>query len=65
MKIPQTIPAARQRVKVKNHKGVFLVVWVDPQREVCDLVQLSEKGYLLEDVPFAHVQQEDGLPSSS
>lgn len=55
-KVVLMIPAVRQRVTVQNQKGVFLVVWVDPEREICSLVQLSNQGYLIEDVPFASLQ---------
>jgi len=60
------IPAVRERVRIKGHKGVFLVVGVDRERQVADLISTSNGGHVEEDVPFASIEPlDDGRQNSS
>jgi hypothetical protein len=58
------IPAVRERVRVKDRKGVFLVVGVDREREVVDLISTSTGSHVEEDVPFASLERTDAAPPS-
>ena len=46
------IPRVRERVRIEGRDDVFLVVWVDLEREVVDLIPIAEGGALEECVPF-------------
>jgi len=60
------IPAVRERVRIKDRKGVFLVVGVDRERQVVDLISTSTGGHVEEDVPFASLEPlDDGARNSS
>jgi hypothetical protein len=48
-------PEVRERVRVRDRSGDFIVVSVDAEREVCDLVTLEDPPYSLDEVPFAHL----------
>jgi hypothetical protein len=52
------VPSARERVRVKGHNHIHLVVWVDHQRGTADLIPLDElAGQMKEDVPFAAIHR--------
>lgn len=53
------VPAARQRVRLSDRGGVYLVLWVDRERGVCDLLELSDIGKLIEQVPWGLLRPED------
>jgi len=46
------IPRVRERVRIEGRDDVFLVVWVDLEREVVDLIPIVDGGALEESVPF-------------
>jgi hypothetical protein len=47
------VPAVRERVRVKGHDRLYLVVWVDHQRRTADLIALTESdSWMNEDIPF-------------
>jgi hypothetical protein len=46
------IPRVRERVRIDGRDEVFLVVWVDLEREVVDLIPIAEGGAVEESVPF-------------
>jgi len=46
------IPRVRERVRIDGRDDVFLVVWVDLEREVADLIPIAEGGAVEEGVPF-------------
>jgi hypothetical protein len=46
------IPRVRERVRIDGRDDLFLVVWVDLEREVVDLIPIAEGGALEESVPF-------------
>lgn len=47
------VPAVRERVRVKGHDRLYLVVWVDNERRTADLIALTESGsWMNEDIPF-------------
>ena len=58
------VPAVRQRVRLIDRGGVYLVLWVDRERGVCDLLELSDLGKLIEQVPWGLLLPED-TPSDS
>jgi len=58
------IPAMRERVRLKGHKGVFLVVGVDRDREVVDLISTGTGGHVEEDVPFSSLERAEDTPPS-
>jgi hypothetical protein len=49
------IPRVRERVRIDGRDDVFLVVWVDLDREVVDLIPIAEGGALEESVPFCAI----------
>jgi hypothetical protein len=46
------IPRVRERVRIDGRDDMFLVVWVDIEREVADLIPIAAGGALEENVPF-------------
>jgi hypothetical protein len=50
------IPRVRERVRIEGRDDVFLVVWLDLDREVVDLIPIAEGGALEESVPFRSIQ---------
>jgi hypothetical protein len=50
------IPRVRERVRIDGRDDVFLVVWVDLERELVDLIPIAEGGALEENVPFRVVR---------
>jgi hypothetical protein len=46
------IPRVRERVRIDGRDDVFLVVWVDLEREVVDLIPIAEGEALEENIPF-------------
>jgi|UPI00047C036F hypothetical protein len=49
------IPATRERVRLEDREGAFLVVWVDHDRGTADLIPLGE-GDVEDSVPFARIR---------
>lgn len=47
------IPGVRQRVRLPDRSGDFLVIFVDRERQVADLIPALESDHLEEDVPFS------------
>jgi hypothetical protein len=50
------IPRVRERVRIDGREDVFLVVWVDLEREVADLIPIDDGGALEEGVPFHSIR---------
>jgi hypothetical protein len=50
------IPRAREQVQIIGRSGVFLVVWVDHEREEADLVPLHMAVFVEESVPFSNLR---------
>ena len=50
------VPAARERVLVAGRKGVYLVVWVDRDREEADLIPVETAVSIEEGVSFSELQ---------
>jgi hypothetical protein len=46
------IPRARERVFIDGQDGVYLVAWVDQDRQTADLIPLHIATHLRESVPF-------------
>jgi hypothetical protein len=46
------IPRVRERVRIDGRDDLFLVVWVDLERELVDLIPIAEGGTVEESVPF-------------
>lgn len=54
------VPAVRERVRLKGHDRIFLVVWVDHERRSADLIPLDEldgQHQMKEDVPFEAIHR--------
>jgi hypothetical protein len=49
------IPATRERVRLEGRDGLFLVVWVDADRQTADLVPLIH-GDAVFSVPFGQIR---------
>ena len=50
------VPRTRERVRLAGRKGVFLVVWVDEERQEADLIKLGDSEVLEESVPFSKIE---------
>jgi hypothetical protein len=50
------VPGLRERVCLESGDEVYLVVWVDHDRQVADLIPLSGGLRLEEDVPWARLR---------
>ena len=61
------VPGARERVRVSGSSGVFLVVWVDHERQEADLIPLHTAVSAVEGVPFSELEPygEDALLEST
>lgn len=46
------LPRARERVFIDGQDGVYLVAWVDQDRQTADLIPLHNATHLRESVPF-------------
>ena len=55
------IPATRERVRIDGREGVFIVVWVDQERQTADLIPAGE-GNIEDSVPFAKLRPLHGDP---
>jgi hypothetical protein len=57
------IPRVRERVRIDGRDGLFLVVWVDHERELADLIPLADSRALEENIPFHSIRPlaEDSL----
>jgi hypothetical protein len=50
------VPCARERVFVARRSEVFLVVWVDHERQEADLIPLHGAVSVEESVPFSQLE---------
>ncbi|MGA8540883.1 MAG: hypothetical protein WB566_15375 [Terriglobales bacterium] len=50
------VPGARDRVQIAGRIGVYLVVWVDRERQVADLIPLHESTLAEDNVPFSALE---------
>ncbi len=60
------VPCTRERVLVARRIGVFLVVWVDHERQEADLIPLHGAVSVEESVPFSELEpyrENDALES--
>jgi len=61
------IPGIRERVRIRDRSGLFLVIRVDHERRVADLVHVTDGYSVDEDVPFDRLlnsaESEDAAPS--
>jgi hypothetical protein len=59
------IPRLHEKVFIAGGQGVFLVVWVDRQREMADLIPLRDAAGAKVSVPFAQLEPyRDKMPPS-
>ncbi len=50
------VPAERERIVIAGRPGQFIVVTVDQERLRADVISLTGKAYLEENVPFSVIQ---------
>ena len=51
------VPGLKERVCQRGCPGLFLVVWVDCDRQTADLIRLdTDRAWLEEGVPFQEIQ---------
>ena len=47
------VPSVRERVRLEDRDGEFIVVYVDRERQMADLITATGGQHLEEDVPFS------------
>ena len=59
-------PSTRERVQIAGRAGIFIVVRVDDEEQRADVVALTGKAYLEENVPFSALRpyKEDSLETN-
>jgi len=60
------LPGMRERVLVAGRPGVFLVVWIDRERQNVDLIALHDATGVEASVPFGDLEPfRDNVPLES
>jgi hypothetical protein len=50
------IPSLRELVEIAGLPGLFMVLWVNRQKERADLLAMREGPYALVDIPFSRLR---------